>query len=117
MFSLLAANDKSFLLLLFGLVVSFGLTPTKRRTQFSGNILTCPDSGLSILLGLRIHLGRETSVLGVGRQQSSQEPRLQVALGSAKGISPALVTPGLSGEKCAVIFTWPLHRAPWLGAS
>ena len=35
--SLLAASNKSFLLPLFGLVVSFGLKPTKRQTQFSGN--------------------------------------------------------------------------------
>ena len=33
-FSLLAASNTFFLLLLFGLLVSFGLTPTKR--QFSG---------------------------------------------------------------------------------
>ena len=37
MFSLLAASNKSFLPPLFGLVVSFGSTPTNRRTQFSGN--------------------------------------------------------------------------------
>ena len=36
-FSLLVASNKSLLLLLFGLVVSFGSIPTKRRTQFSGN--------------------------------------------------------------------------------
>ena len=37
-FSLLAAsNNESFLLPIFGLVVSTGLTPTKRRIQFLGN--------------------------------------------------------------------------------
>ena len=37
MFFLLAANNKHFFLTIFGWVVSFGSTPTKRRTQFSGN--------------------------------------------------------------------------------
>ena len=36
-FSLLAASNKSFLLLLFGLVESFGSTPTKRQTRFLGH--------------------------------------------------------------------------------
>ena len=36
-FSLLAASNKYFLLLIFVLVVSFDLTPTKRRTQFAGD--------------------------------------------------------------------------------
>ena len=39
MFSLLAANNtKSFLLLISGLVMSIGLTPTTRLTQVLGNI-------------------------------------------------------------------------------
>jgi len=38
-FSLIAANNsKSFLLLISGLVMSVGLTPTKRLTQLLGNI-------------------------------------------------------------------------------
>lgn len=37
MFSLVATSNKSFLLLLFDLVVSFGLSSTKRSSQFSGN--------------------------------------------------------------------------------
>ena len=46
-FSLLVANNKSFLLLIFGLVVSFSLTPTKRWTQFSGNICkACPGGAI-----------------------------------------------------------------------
>ena len=40
LFLLATSNNKSFFLPLFGLVGFFGLTPTKRRTQFSGNILT-----------------------------------------------------------------------------
>ena len=37
-FSLLASsNNKSFLLLSYGLVVSIGSSPTRRQTQFSGN--------------------------------------------------------------------------------
>ena len=36
-FSLFAAGNKSFLLLIFGLVVSFGSTPTKRQTQCLDN--------------------------------------------------------------------------------
>lgn len=37
MFFLFPASNTSLLLPLVGLTVSFGLTPTKRRTQFSGN--------------------------------------------------------------------------------
>ena len=40
LFSLLASsNNKSFLLPLFALVISFGLTPTRKQTQFLSNII------------------------------------------------------------------------------
>ena len=43
---LLAASNKSFSLLLFGLVVSLSSTPTKRQTQFSGSKTVTRDLDL-----------------------------------------------------------------------
>ena len=47
MFSLLVESNEFFLLPIFGLVVSFGSTPTKRQTQFFWVFVTIDESTLT----------------------------------------------------------------------
>ena len=47
--SLIAANNKSFFLVIFGLVVSFDLTSTKKWNQFGGNVIRVLNSSLRLI--------------------------------------------------------------------